>query len=380
MAEISQNQTAAPATHVSGTSPAPVLGILDEPSFAEALAQDLGGPMVEQTPPATKRKAPVATVESEESAEEMDEASEDEPEDQAETDEPETEEEDSATDEEDEDSEEEETEESEDDEDEAPRGLKNVPKGVWKRLQKQSAIIRDLKAQVAQGSVQVVPTAASPLADVESAAQLDERIALAKAVRNWVRENPEGGTVTLSNGATKEISAEEAQAKLARAEAELESAPDVRTRLQTRETMKPWEQAEVICPNLFKKGSEENKFYLEALRKCPELKTKLDNYEMFLAAAVRGIVQATEETQGKAKYVRMALDGKGKPIPPKSAPAKANPEAVKKAKPAEPTNGKPALKAASASNTPNLEELEARAAAGDETARRQLLRYELGAA
>lgn len=339
------------------------------------LAADLAGPEIAQpkrkSKPTAKTPAPVAEEEADE-----DEQAAAEPEEEEET--PATDEEEEAA----EQTEDEETpaeEETDDENDDAPEGLKGVPKGVVKRLKNQSARIRELTAQLAEQGIQITPTPASPLADVENLESLDARMAQARMVRDWCRANPEGGSVTLANGAVMEISPDQAQAKLARAEAELDAAPDAKARLITRAASKPWEQAEVICPNIWKKGSEENKFLLQALQKCPELKTKLDNWEMFIAAATRGITEATEEAQGKARYVRMALDPKGNLIAPKSVkPAPGATPAQKS--PATPGTAKPALKGPSSKPTVNFDELEARAMAGDDAARRELMRLEMAVA
>lgn len=343
------------------------------------LAQDLAGPEIPQpkskSKPTAKTPAPVAEEEADDT-----EQADAEPEEEEET--PATDEEDEAAETNEEETETPAEEETDDENDDAPEGLKGVPKGVVKRLKNQSARIRELTAQLAEQGIQITPTAASPLADVENLEALDHRMAQARIVRDWCRANPEGGSVTLANGAVMEISPEQAAGKLARAESELDAAPDAKARLMTRAAAKPWEQAEVICPNLFKKGSAENTFMLQALQKCPEIKSKLDNWEMFLAAATRGITEAAEESQGKARYVRMALDPKGNLIAPKSvktAPGAAA-QAAPKTRPATPGTAKPALKGPSSKPTVNFDELEARAMAGDESARRELMKAEMAVA
>ena len=191
----------------------------------------------------------------------------------------------------------------EDSADDNPKAWDKLPKWTRDRLSKQSAQIRDLKAQAAKLAT-IAPTPLAPLADVETAAELDQRLKVARSVRDWVKANHYGGT--LYNGSEPiEIDEDTAQRKLAAAEAVIDAAPDLQRRLAVRSETKPWEQAEAICPNLFKAGTEEHAFAAEALKRCPEMKTRLDNWEMFLAAAVRGLTQAAEESRGLAKYVRV---------------------------------------------------------------------------
>lgn len=382
MADTPQNQTAAAPLTPGVKSIASAPQVIDEPSVSELLAQELAAPV--ETPKenkkATKRPAALAPEPEEETPEEPEDEEQDAPEDDAD---PSTDEEDDAEEGEDDASEESETETDEeddqaDDEEEddfkAPKGLEKIPKGVAKRLTKQAATIKELKAQLAQTIAPIAPTPDSPLADVEKLDALEERVKIAKSVRDWCRANPDGGTVTLNNGATMDISPEQAQAKLARAEAELDAFPDAKTRLQTREQTKPWEFAEVICPNLYKKGTFENQFFNDILKKVPGLKTGLDNYEVIIAAATRGIVEAHEERTGKARYVRMPLDAKGKPVAPKAV----KPTATPQPKPTTaPSKTRPPLKGPGAKEAPNFDDLEVRAASGDESAKRKLLELEL---
>lgn len=229
-----------------------------------------------------------------------------------------------------------------------PRAWEQLPKWTRERLSRQSAQLRDLKAQVAK-IVTVSPTPSAPLADVETPEQLEQKLSVARSIRDWVKANPYGGT--LYNGSQPvEISEETAQAKLAAAEALIDAAPDVQRRLAVRAATKPHEQAEAICPGMFKAGTEENKFAAEALRRCPELKTRMDNWEMFLAAAVRGLTQAAEEAQG-VRYVRVT--------PKKSAaPAQSKPSS-KKAPPVL----KQSAPQAKSGRKPDIDQLRERAAA-----------------
>jgi hypothetical protein len=85
----------------------------------------------------------------------------------------------------------------------------------------------------------------------------------------------------------------------------------------------------------------------------------MDNWEMFLAAAVRGLKEAADESSGKAKYVRVPVKG-GKAVGPTAkeqsvkpgtkpvangATQGGRPLAVKGAPPLGKSGGKPNLEA-----------------------------------
>lgn len=198
-----------------------------------------------------------------------------------------------------------------------PKGFENVPKGIWKRQNKLIQKQRELKAQLAQGAIVVTPTPANPLADVADEQTLTDRVESAKLIRAWLKENPDGGTLKL-NGKDIEISPEEAGKRLAKAEAVIESAPEARALLKERAANKPWVLAEAITPGLFDKTTQEHRFMSDLMATVPEL-TKHPEWEVFVAAAARGMRQVVEERTGKAKYVRYELDKDGKMIPPKKS-------------------------------------------------------------
>lgn len=229
-----------------------------------------------------------------------------------------------------------------------PKGFESVPKGIWKRQNKLIQKQRELKAQLAQGPVQITPTAASPLADVETIEALDQRLSSAKAVRDWCRENPEGGTVKGAGGREIELTPEDVKARMATAESVIEAAPDVKVTLTQRAQEKPWEVAEEITPGLLtNKASEEYRFTMDLLKVVPELK-RHPAWEVFMAVAAKGMRQTVEERTKKAKYVRYELDKDGKMIAPKPGSGagktdKASPEKPKPKPPTTPAATRPAL-------------------------------------
>jgi hypothetical protein len=282
------------------------------------------------------------------------------PEDEEETPEVEAEAEaDEETETEDEDTEEESDEpedDTEEEDDTDPASYAKLPAWAKKRLSSQGRQLRELREAAAK-LVTVAPSPSSPLADVETEADLQARQTVARQIRDWVRQNPYGGVIKGDNG-DFQVTEEMAQEKLRHAEAILDAVPDAQRRLHVRASTKPWEQAAAICPNLFKQGSEEHAFAMTALQKCPAIKTSLDNWEMFIAAAVRGLTQAAEESAGKAKYVRVPVKN-GKAVGPSVAqsakpgtkPATATPAkpvAVKGAPPLGKSGGKPNLEALAA--------------------------------
>jgi hypothetical protein len=195
--------------------------------------------------------------------------------------------------------------------------------------------------------------------------------------------------VQLRNGREVEVSAEKAQETLAEAEAEIEAYPDAKLRLAQRAAEKPWVTATALEPALLQKGTPENGFLLHVLKVVPEIKANLPDWEVFMAAATRGMRMITEEQAGRARYVRMALGKDGKVIPAKAgtpagagqAPGGARPAAAgKQATPHRPGATKPGLQVAGAKAAVNLADLEAKAMAGDEAAAKALLRAELEAA
>jgi hypothetical protein len=205
------------------------------------------------------------------------------------------------------------------DDDDTPQGMENLPKGIVKRIKKQSAQIRELKAQLAGANpIQIAASAAMPLADIDTSEKLSERIETAKLVRKWCQANIDGGSITLSNGQTVELDADEVTRRLGLAERDIEAAPDRKMYLQQREQAKPWEMAKTIAPEMFVKDSPTHKFMVGILKECPEL-TRLSDYEVLVAAAAKGYKITMEERQGKARYIRMALDSKGNIVPPKQS-------------------------------------------------------------
>lgn len=408
MAVEAQNQTTAAVDPGAGgtsegrstavSTASPVTSLEDMPSLDEMIAKDLAGPEVtsdqkDRKPGETKPKKSATSSEAPEddgadAGEGADgtaeEGAESETEGEKTPDEAETEEPEAADP------------DGNDEETRVPKGMEDWPKQAVKRIQNQSAKISALEAQIAEGGVTITPTPANPFSDVEAVAVeekvtpvevLDRRYAAAKARRTWCLANPDGGTVTTKAGREIEVSAEKVQATLAEAEAEIEAYPDAKLRVAQRATEKPWVTATALEPGLLQKGTPENGFLLHVLKAVPEIKAKLPDWEVFMAAATRGMRMITEEQAGRARYVRMALGKDGKVIPAKTnagtagaAPGGAKAAAKPQVTPHRPGATKPGLQVAGAKASVNIADLTTKALAGDEAAVNALLRAELDAA
>jgi hypothetical protein len=279
------------------------------------------------------------------------------------------------------------------DDDEAPKGLESLPKWAQKRIQKQSESIRSFKEQIAKGGITLTPTPIAPLAHVRDQESLTKEIQTAKQVRSILgklkdedyQDGPNGLQAEVQVGQQKYVfSKDEVAAKLAYAETVLD--PEVITSrqdyLRHRETHKPWEVAEQVMPGILEKDSGPNQAYMHLLKLCPELAARVPDYEFIIACAVRGLSQYKDESEGKAKWQRFALDAKGNIVPPKRKAEKGSKHTTpaNKNTPTPPTAQRPALRPDGGKATSaDLDELQKRAESGDEEARRELMRLEMAA-
>lgn len=246
-----------------------------------------------------------------------------------------------------------------------PKGLENVPKPVWMRLKKQSEQIRTLKAEMAEGAVILQPSPLNPLADVGTIEDLDERIAAARADRDWAQKNPQGGT---RKRGSKEIEVSEADAAetLAAANAILDADATTRQRILFRQQSRPWEKAQAVSPELFTKGSQTNRFVLDVVGLCPEIVQKIPEWEYLMACAAEGMKRVVEEGSKRVKYVRYELDPEGKIIPPKKPAGPEQGKAAEKAKqpPVTPSATRPPVRPAAASSVTSEKDILAEQPAG----------------
>lgn len=216
-----------------------------------------------------------------------------------------------------------------------PKGLEGVPKPVWKRIAKQSERIRELQQQVATASpIQIVAGPQTPLAHVTDTAALEREMTLAQGIMDLLGGLKEADFIDKGNGKliaeielednqVLRFSAQQVQAKLAQARSVLnpKTLMERQEYLRKREAAKPAEDAEKALPGVLTKGTPANTEYIAMLQSVPELAHRLPNFEVVIAAALRGMKQLDEEKSGKAKWVRMELDKDGKVILPKAANA-----------------------------------------------------------
>ena len=216
-----------------------------------------------------------------------------------------------------------------------PKGLEGVPKPVWKRIKTQSERIRELQQQVAAASpIQIVAGPQTPLAHVTDTAALEREMTLAQGIMDLLGGLKEDDFIDKGNGKliaeielednqVLRFSAQQVQAKLAQARSVLnpKTLMDRQEYLRKREAAKPSEDAEKALPGVLTKGTPANTEYIAMLQSVPELAHRLPNFEVVIAAALRGMRQLDEEKSGKAKWVRMELDADGKVMLPKATNA-----------------------------------------------------------
>ena len=215
------------------------------------------------------------------------------------------------------------------------KGFENLLPWQVKRFKRLLRVNREKSEKLATAGVPVIqPTPLSPLADVETLPDLEQRIDDARSVKEWCLEHAEGHEYE-RNGKTIEITAEQVARKLAKAEAEIEAYADAKVTLHERERTQPAKAALQLVPDLLKAGSESNNTLQSLLQVCPELKTRFANWEEVGAYVLLGYRQAQKLKQG-VKFVEVKPEEKGAP----AAQAKPKP------KPApSPSGDKPTLQA-----------------------------------
>lgn len=215
------------------------------------------------------------------------------------------------------------------------KGFENLLPWQVKRFKRLLRVNREKSEKLATAGVPVIqPTEVSPLADVETLPDLETRIATARQNKAWCLAHAEGWE-NERNGKHIEITAAQVAQKLARAEAEIDGYADAKVTLHERERTQPAKAALQLVPDLLKAGSESNNMVQTLLQICPELKTRFANWEEVQAYLVLGYRQAAKLKQG-VKFVELKPDEKG------AAAAQTKP----KPKPAPtPSSDKPSLQA-----------------------------------
>ncbi len=254
------------------------------------------------------------------------------------------------------------SEEKPDDEAEAPEAddnkeayeawLKTLSKGAREKIQRLEKQKRELKAKEAERiEFQTVPD--EPFAHVHTHQQLEAERTTLEKIRDATEldENSEGCEIINLNG--KKVVLENAdQVKEWRdwsREVLKIVIPQVESRVKTRIENRPWEAAAKLVPDLFEKGSFANKVASEVFQK--RLSSFAD-YEVKVAHMARSMQMDEDQKptkdypKGKAKWVRLELDGEGNVVLPKKA-VKAAPNAkpvTEQAPKTSPSTAKPAVK------------------------------------
>lgn len=246
------------------------------------------------------------------------------------------------------------------------KGFENLTEWQVKRFKRMLRINRELREKTATAGVPVIqPTPESPLADVETLPDLEQRIDDARSVKEWCLKHATGHEYE-RNGKTIEITAEQVARKLAKAEAEIDAYADAKVMLHERERSQPAKAALQLVPDLLKPGSESNNMVNSLLQICPELKTRFANWEEVQAYVVLGYRQAQKLKQG-VKFVEVKPEEKGAPAAqakpkPKPAPSPSGDKPTLQAKGA-PVSVSDAIKALPANASPERRARTALAAA-----------------
>lgn len=220
---------------------------------------------------------------------------------------------------------------------EKPKSLDKLEKRIDKLTRKRKeaetaaeslrAENESLKAEVEKRSaIKLEATAEDPLADIESADELDAKVSAAKKVRAWALANPDGAAVTNPDGTERYVDRAEMAKYIAQTDALLtDHAPSRREYLRERDAILP--EAKSAYPDLFKPGTQTHKVMVDTLKRVPALK-RLPNYEMIIGDAIAGMnarladaAKAADAGTTKKSTVTAAAR-KIAPAVPKAAPSR----------------------------------------------------------
>lgn len=188
-----------------------------------------------------------------------------------------------------------------------------------------------LRAEVEKRSaIRLEPTPEDPLADIETATDLESKVSAAKKVRAWALSNPDGATVTNPDGTERYVDRAEMAKFIAQTDALLtDHAPARKEYLRERESILP--EARATYPDLFKPGTQQHQVLIDTLKQVPALK-RLPGYEMVIGDALRGMQLRMERaakskeatatksapTAGKSKVIAPAIPKPSASRPPQS--------------------------------------------------------------
>ena len=312
----STNDSSASAGNEGSTAISDILDHLP-PEVAAALGQTKNAKPDEPAPTETEEETDEAEETESADAEESDEDDED--------------------DEEEKDEEEEKSDEESGEDKSISRLEKRIDKLTRRRKEAETAAEslraenESLKAEVEKRSaIRLEPTPEDPLADIETATDLESKVSAAKKVRAWALSNPDGATVTNPDGTERYVDRAEMAKFIAQTDALLtDHAPARKEYLKERESILP--EARATYPDLFKPGTQQHQVLIDTLKQVPALK-RLPGYEMVIGDALLGMQLRMERaakskeatakksapTAGKSKAIAPAIPKPGASRPPNS--------------------------------------------------------------
>lgn len=228
---------------------------------------------------------------------------------------------------------------------------KTLSKGAQRQLTRQEFEISNLKKSATE-RFNIAPQADSPLAHVSTQEDLQQeqkhwttvRDATHKLLTDLASDPDTPMEITLSDG-RKHTFPDAASVKYNHdlSHQTLNAVPDAKQRLMDRDAQKPWEAASKLAPELFEKDSDAVKQAVDFLRKNPQFKSAFPDWEVKLAHMFRSMKQEQEEKSGKARHVRLELDGDGNVKMPRKAVARQDTAAPAPRTPTTPAVNRPHL-------------------------------------
>lgn len=173
--------------------------------------------------------------------------------------------------------------------------------------------------------IRLEPTPEDPLADIETADDLESKVSAAKKVRSWALANPDGATVTNADGSERYVDRAEMAKFIAQTDALLaDHAPARREYLREREAILP--EARATYPDLFKPGTQAHQVMVDTLKRVPALK-RLPGFEMVIGDALRGMEARMNDAKPKDADAKKSAPAPAKakviaPAIPKSSPSR----------------------------------------------------------
>ena len=180
-------------------------------------------------------------------------------------------------------------------------------KGAEEKAAALEAELTDLKAKFV-APPPVAPTPDSPLAGIETKAELQERVKLVLRAKSWAIQNLDGGNIDLGEGKTKFLDGPEVKQILANAEEML--SVHVPQRDKYIDAKADFDSLALKSyPSLFKAGSVDNQEMISWLKVFPECR-KFPDITLIIGDAIMG---------RKVRLAKSAQKGNGQ-TPPLATP------------------------------------------------------------